>query len=73
MQCKSPQRVKELDLLMGFLVVRMGLGEEMADLRFEKLKGVKSRFQDLVLNRTVKIQKAFAEILERRPCFFDKL
>jgi hypothetical protein len=27
----SPKRVKELDLLLGFLVVRKGVGEEMVD------------------------------------------
>jgi hypothetical protein len=30
-QCMSPKRVKELDLLLGFLVVRKGVGEEMVD------------------------------------------
>jgi phosphoadenosine phosphosulfate reductase len=59
--------------LFDFLVVRKGLGEVMVDMRLEKLKGVKSRVQDLLLNRTVKARKAFGEILKRRPCFFDKL
>ncbi|MGP8157494.1 MAG: phosphoadenosine phosphosulfate reductase family protein [Candidatus Acidiferrales bacterium] len=59
--------------LFDFLVVRKGLGEVMVDLRLEKLKGVKSRARDFMLNKTVKARKAFAEILKRRPCFFDKL
>jgi len=59
--------------LFDFLVIRKGLGAAMVDLRLGKLKGVRSRIHDLVLNRTVKARKAFEEILKRRPCFFDKL
>jgi phosphoadenosine phosphosulfate reductase len=59
--------------LFNFLVIRKGLGEAMVDLRLAKLAGVKSRVQDLMVNKTVKARKAFEEILKRRPCFFDKL
>jgi 3'-phosphoadenosine 5'-phosphosulfate sulfotransferase (PAPS reductase)/FAD synthetase len=59
--------------LFEFLVVRKGLGDAMLDLRIVKLKGLKSRTQDYMLNLVVKKSRDLRNILKRQPCFFDKL
>ncbi|MFC1855030.1 phosphoadenosine phosphosulfate reductase family protein [Thermodesulfobacteriota bacterium] len=55
------------------LIIKMGLGEELLDLRIEKNKSVKSRSGQLLRDINYKELFGVERALQMHPCYFDSL